>query len=494
MSCFMLGDRIRIETRRDYGSERGHGAPWIVEINGLSGMLTLKKGKADQQVGTTVVITSRPKPAFLDPLDDQVKLINVLERYALAVEFPIHARCTIPDIAGKLQLQAGMRPVSTDLESADVGRVIRFEQDLSEFDPGFRGVVCESFLIDGTGAPTLANEEAHWKFDEHNIRPERADGSPLAFKRLSSGICLDGILVEPPSLHVPGGSRPRVLLDVHGAHKPMITPARGVPQRHRRDWNGIHRKLNLAEGRLWAQLVEKFPKLSAETLWRLAVTHSGSLANLPSRVLWDRSLIPVRDTSNNLQWENICDLGTVRVEHEPVQLGPGFRLFTRAGDVIGFPQDFLYGKINTNDLTYHLNRIVLGMATPTVEQDALRFRLLEPGKRDEAPSERSPIYASFVLPFSGELIPALGLFCPATIFNQRHPLVEFAERSQFQVQWGEFERFAQGFGFGFYPRAFSGLNSKPDRPSQMLKRLAHWYLAIDWSHYDPVLRPPYRVW
>ena len=119
-----------IETRRDYGSGRSHGIPWVVEINGLGGMLTLKKGRVDQEVGTTVVITSRPKPAFFDSVEDQVKLTSVLNQYALAVEFPIYTRCTVQEIAEKLDLPPGIRPVPTELESVGVRRVRRFEQEL----------------------------------------------------------------------------------------------------------------------------------------------------------------------------------------------------------------------------------------------------------------------------------------------------------------------------------------------------------------------------
>lgn len=84
MSCFMLGDRIRIETRRDYGIGREHGKPFIVEINGLSSMLVIREGPKNQPIGTTVTIVSRKKPSFLDAWEDRVQLTTVLKGYALA--------------------------------------------------------------------------------------------------------------------------------------------------------------------------------------------------------------------------------------------------------------------------------------------------------------------------------------------------------------------------------------------------------------------------
>ena len=78
MSCFMLGDRITIETRKDYGHGRQWGEPLVVEIQGLSGLLVVRKGGDGQPIGTTVKIVSRKKPSFIDNWTDKVKLTPVL--------------------------------------------------------------------------------------------------------------------------------------------------------------------------------------------------------------------------------------------------------------------------------------------------------------------------------------------------------------------------------------------------------------------------------
>src|SRR5439155_11470238 len=48
MSLFMLGDKINIITRRYRGSSGGLGEPLLVEINGIGGLIVLRKG-ADNQ-------------------------------------------------------------------------------------------------------------------------------------------------------------------------------------------------------------------------------------------------------------------------------------------------------------------------------------------------------------------------------------------------------------------------------------------------------------
>ena len=58
MSFFMLGDRIKIETQRDYGIGKTFGDPLNIETNGLSSILVIRKGSYNQPVGTTVTIVS----------------------------------------------------------------------------------------------------------------------------------------------------------------------------------------------------------------------------------------------------------------------------------------------------------------------------------------------------------------------------------------------------------------------------------------------------
>ena len=77
ISCFMIGDRILIETRRDYGYGRELGKPLIVEVNGLGGLVVIRQGKPEQAAGTTVLIFSRNKLSFVDEWWDKIKLIAV---------------------------------------------------------------------------------------------------------------------------------------------------------------------------------------------------------------------------------------------------------------------------------------------------------------------------------------------------------------------------------------------------------------------------------
>lgn len=107
MSCFMLGDLINIKTRRDYGNGKPHGKPLHIEIRGLNGIITIRKGEDNQPIGTTISITGRNKPECLDKWGDNVRLIPTLEGYALNCEFPIMAKCSIEELEASIEIPAG---------------------------------------------------------------------------------------------------------------------------------------------------------------------------------------------------------------------------------------------------------------------------------------------------------------------------------------------------------------------------------------------------
>jgi hypothetical protein len=495
MSCFMLGNRIRIETRRDYGPDRSYGIPWVVEINGLGGMLTLKKGRAGQEVGTTVVITSRPKPAFLDMHEDQVKLVKILDQYALAVEFPIHARCTITEITAALDLPAGIRRVETFLEVAGVQGCVRIEQNLAEMAPDLNGMLCCAFLVND-GMPAIENNEARWEAEDGLWMLQ--SGTRIDCDRHHSNdspICLDGILIvgspqsENPRFVSPG---PSYILNVRGSRKPPITPARTAPPNFRaiyplRGWGRLWKLLTLAEGRLWAQLLDGSPAPAPEVLWKLRSIHGGTFIGLSSGTIWRHLSVPLSRPRSVTKWCPVRDLGTLQlIRHED------FQLSTSDGRGVGLRKTSPIDNF-AKDLTREVNTILLRMVTATMDSGRLRLSLSEPEKPDEAPCERQ-MFHGLPISFSGGIEGALGLLCAVPFFNRYHPLVDVTERSLAQERLDELETFAQEIFYKLAGRGISEFCAKPECPPRWLKRLAHLYIAVNWSRRDPALRPPYRFW
>ena len=165
MSCFMLGDRIKIETRRDYGVGKAYGEPLVIEINGLGGLIIIRQGSSSQKIGTTVTITSRKKPSFLDKWTDKVMLTTVLKHFAVATEFPITGRCDIEELADSVEIPTTPSYLPTLIEKAQINDAsfITIEQNFNELNNNLDGNIRESFLIDNSGLPAIKNQEAAWE-------------------------------------------------------------------------------------------------------------------------------------------------------------------------------------------------------------------------------------------------------------------------------------------------------------------------------------------
>src|SRR5581483_7722628 len=162
MSCFMLGEQIKITTRRYYGTSKPPSRPIVVEIHGLSGLVVIRPGKPDQPIGTTVEITGRVKPTYLDEWSDKVNLLDVVDGYALGTEFPIEAKCYIPEIAGQLTVPVEIKKLTTSLEDRGLRQIRTYEQQFSVTDPRLRGTIRTSLLVDDGGKLAKSNSEAEW--------------------------------------------------------------------------------------------------------------------------------------------------------------------------------------------------------------------------------------------------------------------------------------------------------------------------------------------
>lgn len=97
MSCFMLGDKIRIRTKKDYGQGGGFGPSLLVEINGLGGIVTIREVDENFAVGTSVEIQCSKFDGLLNYFNTKAQVVASIADIAIAPEFPITAVCTIPE-------------------------------------------------------------------------------------------------------------------------------------------------------------------------------------------------------------------------------------------------------------------------------------------------------------------------------------------------------------------------------------------------------------
>lgn len=525
MSCFMLGDRITITTRRDYGPGREWGPPLIVEIHGLSGLLIVRKGPAGQAIGTTVSIASRQKPSFVDSWTDKVQLCRVLKGYALATEFPIVGDCKVPELQEIVTIPPNPETTPTRLEVAKVKNCICFEQELSQVSLSLGGFARESFLTDGAGLPCLANSEAEWRGKTEGTRKRwelhiLPTDSELAYDYMewSVPVCRDGILVAGtpgrPSyfedVRMRLGSRNSyiysfspALIDARGDLKPEITPGRTPPD-HSFDlppgWHRLADAFRQGQGLLWERLADCLRKgLSPETFWKLAVVHDISVGWIPYNTLWETLLVSLTKEDQRGKWNLVRELGEMSMchasdnsfvlrNHQELTVGPDSNLsaWEKQGEErphLGWSMNSIVLLISCLDIRD--GKVILSPSPPSSPRIPL------------AQYAESSMFgvSMFLLDYIGNASNALTVQTPYPTANRNHALTKLYQQSRHASEPTDLQTFARSY----VPCISESLSTRKqtpslDKPGYWQKRVGHLYFSVRWDQCDASLRPPYRLW
>ncbi len=524
MSCFMLGDRITIKTRRDYGTGRSWGPPLLLEIHGLSGLLVVREGHPDQPVGTTVSVTSRQRPSFLDSWTDKIQLCRVLKGYALNTEFPIEALCDVPELEERLTIPNELETIPTLLEEAGVKNRKCFQKNLSEVSLLLGGYVRESFLTDSSGLPCLANSEAEWYGISEKTRkewhlkllPERKlDYEYKSYHGVP--VCMDGILVAGP----PGRPSFRqdvrmrlgvqnsniyscspALIDARGELKPEITPGRTRPNdygvRSPPGWRRLDEIFKQGIGLLWSEILDYVPSgLSPEIFWQLSVVHNVSVAWIPGNTLWD-SLAVSLNSEDGTSWCLVRNVGELTINSND----NGFLLIDCQGRTIG-PSTLLSNWEQTGEerprLAWSMNMVVLLMSQVDLRDDKIVITPSANSCKEDILQQyavSSEIGVSmFLVDYYGKLSNVLAAQTPYPTANRNHPLAKIAYRARHISNQTDLQSFAKAF-VQCISETLSNKKDSPsiDEPGYWQKRVGHLYFSVDWSQCDKSLAPPYNLW
>lgn len=523
MSCFMLGDHIVVRTRRDDGPKKGHGEPLVVEINGLGGILVIRQGQSDQPIGTTVEITGRSKPRFFDEWTDKVKLIRIIDAYALATEFSIEAQCSIPEIKRMLKVPAQIAVRTSPLERAGLKSVVTLRQDFSEIDRRLQGEIRASFLTDTASLPTLSNSEATW------VR-EAAPDSRGPVIRLASGavlpdrskfdnygsICIDGMLVSgvqgrtltDHDLRL--GSRHETIplglphvIDIRGDIKPALTPARTPVERSGSSlpasWQRIQKLMWLGQGRLWEKFASFLSRgMSNETFWEMTQIHSVPLFMMRFSAIWSYLSVPVADDSGVRNWAKLSTIGRLKYSESGSSKGLIDMTGRRVVHHVGMDK---WVRDHHGDDPYASTRsIVVFASTLVLDGDRPEFELMSPRDPDRSPCEylTSGVFGwdHYPIAFGMGLKGFFSACLPLRCINREHPLVLRAIESMLSERPSDIEEFGQGcVNILGEPSIANALTTTSQKPiPRWLKWLGCQYRSIDWTRLSKDLHPPYKIW
>ncbi len=518
MSCFMLGDRIQIETRRDNGPQNNRGEPWVVEITGLGSIVVIKKGVAEQPIGTTVKITSRKKPGFLDHWKDQVKLLNVLKGYAIATEFPIYGHCEIPEMQGQIEIPTSLDAPPTLLEENGLEGIEVFEVSFDEIEPQLRGVVREAFLVTKDGVPTSKNEVGEWVYQKTGTSSKgwklKHEKGEAEHRRIDdSQVSLDGILVcgEPGRPQWDYDSRGYLgmsaspvygspfLIDVRGELKPSITPARTPPDRfggfsYDLSWRRLSDSIERGAARIWESVAVRHQNIADwQDFWRLCSIYKAPLLGVRKLALWESFRILESKDEETDSWKHLYELPRLALtihEESPIFVTPSD---TR---LPGSVADATFQEKEKNcHISNTLTTLILSLCEVSLDDNSLSFKVVRPSS-GEATVMDSVISGISLVPFSGKIDGFLSVECVRKIANRNHPICKITNSSKYKENVSPEVKFASSF-----LECVVDLISSPqsldlyEMPNRWMKIVAHKYFDVDWTKIrGESLQPPYRFW
>lgn len=527
MSCFMFGDRIKIQTRRDYGPGRDYSDPLIVEVNGLGGILVIKDGPSDQPVGTTIEVTGPKKPAFLDSWADRVRLCPVIEGYALATEYPIHAETRIDDIHESVSVPTDVATRSTILDKVKTEKIV-LEQPFNAIDPNLRGSIRLTLLKDKHGLPAIDNGDARFEIVERTPNSKDIElhhkGESTTVYTYSSGdspLCMDGILIvgEPGRK---GGRWSRLgcryspikcgdpfVLDVRGNLKPSLSPARLPPKQdfgsvleHEPSWKNVQHLVDISHARLWEQAAKFLEDgLDPTVFWKLCVLHDVDVHLMSANAIWKNVVVPVIDSSENSNFRPFRELNRVRFVEIDTEDEKHEVRYEVDGGYVAFDSDINDWDSNNYSQKWRIRELILRFSEVTIQDGNVAFTIVPPEQLKEPSIERNGFgdrggYISDVY-FANDLKDVIAVECELRIANRQHPLVKIAKARYLdnEDQLNDFNNFCASVVWCLTNSVnLKNILAGEVTEGRQFRRLGLLYKSLNWNEFGPEFKPPYLVW
>lgn len=509
MSCFMLGDEIIIKTRKDYGPFKGIGKPLIIEVNGLSGIIVVRNGESSQDVGTSVKIISRQKPEYFDMWEDRVRLIDILDGYALATEFPISGNCVISEIEDCINIPANISKSKTKIEKLLSANYVTFEQEFNEIDQNLHGQVRASFLLDEENKITLKNQDASWQKDENgSLKLFTTNNTEVYLRDDDSSTCIDGILV----CGSPGRSRTRSSsrlgwtanvislgidsfnIDIRGSLKPPLTTERIPPDNLRYPgglnnykWNRIQKLASIAHGRLWEKITDRLYNESnnGDIFWKLVLIHRPDLFSVPYNALFNKIYFPIIDNKGDLvRWNKASEIDYVAIKKK----GDSFDLQLKDGNFIGGYTGLneLKSDYSGYDVDWIMKVLIISMTVLIKNEEDLFFEIREPSELEKVPCQNWTNRSTPIIQYSSKFSDIVAAGLPFKTINANHPLSKVLLQTNNLIELSSLQTFVGSL-------ILSNMEDlKSTNLTSWKRRLGFYFKAVDWESVNDNLKPPYR--
>lgn len=533
MSCFMFGDEINIWTRKFYGMGQAYGDPLSVHINGVNGLIVIRKGKKDQEIGTKIQIVNGNSQLFYDDYSDKIKLTSRVEGSALATEFPISAICRIEGIENNYVCSTKIATRTPFLQKQNFPNIRTYKIDLNDIDPNLKGEVSQSFPVDSDNIPTTENEILKIESLPDRSFPStpkrqnvitikesgRIAGSFSYHMKDSITVCVDGIRVsgkygresnnEDKLEHRLGWSNAviscehEVIVDVRGDIKPELTPARtpvktNLISRLPFGWKYLQKQVSIASAKIWTEvLIEMSLKGRHEEFWKVFCAYDGKSNFISPSILSNHLFLPCK-SEGAVNWKPINELTSFKIDDKSLILKDPEKEYD-----LNFPNSIIeltMGLPNSVDLHWLCYNILIGLSEMIIESNHANVKL-KSSFNDKDYSDQFKIYRFGRNITLIEFKESNKIFMCSNqndqLMNLKHPLIYLFFESQKRRQSTKLESFAATLITNLSD--LIEVSNKTKKPinlnvkSRSLRLLSLKYKNLNWSSINAEYHPPYYI-
>jgi len=517
LSCFMLGDRIKIITRKFYGVGKDFGLPYHIEINGISGILTITKGDERQPTGTIIEVIRRDKELYLYKYTDVINLINILDGYAICTEFPIEAKCEVSGIENEIQIESGIPSLATSMEKEGLEKILTFEQDFNDTDSRLGGKIRVSFLIDEEDQITLENNEACLEERKTSIVVRLKNGrneKDINLSDINTKICFDGILVcgEPgrdkkPFIRTKYYNRIRLgnvffILNVTKDLKGSLKQNRHAPTYIERNkkWLRLIELSELTSGRMWERILDKMQN-KPNLFWKILLIYGGDPLFLREKVIWTKLSLPFKSKDNNYTWKKIDEVKKLEF-HKIDKDHCSFKLDNEL--LLHAPDEFIEWT-TLKSINREFQQLILSIGTLKIENNSPVITLNSPDDPEISPIQKFitvgyrvvRYFINYDPTFDDVIaieIPVLHKDYSDCTVNRNNILSKEIINSRFNENPNDIEQFTiHVVGCLSDRQTFESLRKREFIPTLYMKYVGKYYLYLK-SELPNKMQPPYRIW
>lgn len=316
-SCFMIGDHIKVSTRKDIGPTKGYGEPFIIHINGSQEIITISKGDVDQDIGTQIEITKREKVIYHHPDWDKIRLEETLNEYFVKTDYPINIEVTVPNLEVKKTFSPDFFNYPTKLEQS-YKKIKTYTFDYNKIHKNLEGEIRTSFLVDDDGNITLQNGEAEIVIERNTYKigtVNQYDHS--AFRTCFNGIVVMGAFGREELRFQRGGDNlfaypfSSATLNVIGNLQARLDLNRSGYNisRHDQKWRKLKHLAFDAYYKMWEEIIEKIG--DHEELWIIFTIYKVDILSLSNDIIM-KLLFPFIK-NRDVKWLKLEDIKEIKL-------------------------------------------------------------------------------------------------------------------------------------------------------------------------------------